>query len=49
MEEALQPKDVKPPVAKKSRKLEKLKSEHERRGIVYISRLPPHMVRMLTL
>lgn len=27
------------------KKLEKLKKKYERRGIVYISRLPPHLVR----
>jgi hypothetical protein len=27
------------------KKLEKLKEKYEKRGIVYISRLPPHLVR----
>lgn len=31
-------------LSKKS--LEKLKAEHERKGVVYISRIPPHMVRI---
>ncbi len=29
------------------RKLEKLKEVHERRGVVYVSRIPPHMVRSI--
>jgi hypothetical protein len=31
-----------PELSKK--KLQKLKEKHERRGIVYISRIPPHLV-----
>lgn len=30
------------------KKLEKLKRKYEKRGIVYISRLPPHMVCLLS-
>ena len=30
---------------KVDKKLEKLKKKYEKRGIVYISRLPPHLVR----
>lgn len=28
-----------------SKKLRRLQEQHERRGIVYISRIPPHLVR----
>ena len=28
-----------------NKKLQKLQKQYERRGIVYVSRIPPHMVR----
>jgi hypothetical protein len=31
------------------KKLEKLKEKYEKRGIVYISRLPPHLVRIFQI
>jgi len=31
------------------KKLEKMKKKYERRGIVYISRLPPHLVSLFNL
>ena len=35
----------KPRTKKSDKKLEKLKEKYEKRGIVYLSRLPPHLVR----
>jgi len=35
----------KPQTPLQSKKLQKLQKAHERRGIIYVSRIPPHMVR----
>ena len=32
-------------LALQSKKLQKLRKAYEKRGIVYVSRIPPHMVR----
>ena len=43
----LQDKEAKNPekLALQSKKLDKLRKTYEKRGIVYVSRIPPHMVR----
>ena len=35
-------------LALQSKKLQKLRKAYEKRGIVYVSRIPPHMVRLFT-